>query len=102
MALLFVVCSPKFGNILAIRPLCERAEVRLYAVFWGGFANRGIPGKLDRLIQQALLQLSQPLTDPHFFEHSYSSRPGRSAHRAVRQARAYLQQSPDCVSKRTG
>ena len=51
----------------------------------------GIPSVVDRLIQQALLQVLQPLIDPYFSEHSYGFRPGRSAHQAVRQAKAYVQ-----------
>lgn len=45
----------------------------------------------DRLIQQALLQVLQPLIDPTFSEHSHGFRPGRSAHDAVKAARAYVQ-----------
>ena len=50
----------------------------------------GIPTVLDRLIQQALHQVMQPLFDPDFSERSYGFRPGRSAHQAVRQAREYV------------
>jgi group II intron reverse transcriptase/maturase len=46
---------------------------------------------LDRLIQQALLQVLQPIFDPGFSDHSYGFRPGRSAHDAVRRARRYIQ-----------
>jgi RNA-directed DNA polymerase len=45
----------------------------------------------DRLIQQALLQIVQPLIDPTFSEHSYGFRPGRRAHDAVLQAQRYVQ-----------
>ena len=51
----------------------------------------GIPTVLDRLIQQALLQVLQPLIDPTFSEHSHGFRPGRRAHDAVKAARAYVQ-----------
>jgi RNA-directed DNA polymerase len=47
----------------------------------------GIPIVLDRLIQQALLQVLSPHFDPHFSERSYGFRPGRSAHQAVLYAR---------------
>jgi len=57
----------------------------------GGVRTLGIPTVLDRLIQQAILQVLQPRFDPTFSEHSYGFRPGRSAHDAVRQARAYIQ-----------
>lgn len=51
----------------------------------------GIPTVLDRLIQQALLQVLQPLLDPGFSEHSHGFRPGRRAHDAVRKAQFYVQ-----------
>jgi RNA-directed DNA polymerase len=57
----------------------------------GGVRELGIPTVLDRLIQQTLLQVLQPLIDPSFSEHSHGFRPGRSAHGAVLQAQAYVQ-----------
>jgi RNA-directed DNA polymerase len=55
----------------------------------GGTRELGIPTVTDRLIQQALLQVLQPLIDPTFSEFSYGFRPGRSAHHAVLQAQRY-------------
>jgi group II intron reverse transcriptase/maturase len=46
-----------------------------------------VPTALDRLIQQALLQVLTPIFDPHFHERSFGFRPGRSAHQAVECAR---------------
>ena len=57
----------------------------------GGERTLGIPTVIDRLVQQAILQVLQPLFDPTFSEHSYGFRPGRSAHGALRNARAYVQ-----------
>jgi group II intron reverse transcriptase/maturase len=57
----------------------------------GGVRELGIPTVLDRFIQQALLQVLQPEFDPSFSTHSYGFRPGRSAHAAVKAARAYVQ-----------
>ena len=57
----------------------------------GGERELGIPTVRDRLIQQALLQILQPLLDPTFSQHSYGFRPGRSAHQAVQAAQAYVQ-----------
>jgi group II intron reverse transcriptase/maturase len=57
----------------------------------GGIRELGIPTVVDRLIQQALLQVLQPLIDPSFSEHSHGFRPGRSAHGAVMAAQAYVQ-----------
>jgi len=51
----------------------------------------GIPTVLDRLIQQALLQVLQPLIDPTFSKNSHGFRPGRRAHDAVKAARKYVQ-----------
>ena len=48
-------------------------------------------GHFDRLIQQALLQVLQPLIDPTFSAHSHGFRPGRSAHGAVLEAQQYVQ-----------
>jgi RNA-directed DNA polymerase len=57
----------------------------------GSQRELGIPTVLDRLIQQALLQVLQPLIDPSFSEHSHGFRPGRRAHDAVKVARACVQ-----------
>jgi RNA-directed DNA polymerase len=57
----------------------------------GSQRELGIPTVLDRLIQQALLQVLQALIDPTFSEHSHGFRPGRRAHDAVKAARGYVQ-----------
>jgi len=54
-----------------------------------GMRQLGIPTVMDRLIQQALNQVMQPIFDPDFSESSYGFRPGRSAHQAVLRAREY-------------
>lgn len=56
----------------------------------GGVRTLGIPTVLDRLIQQALHQVLQPLFEPEFSSSSYGFRPGRSAHQAVQAARDYV------------
>ena len=56
----------------------------------GGVRQLGIPCVVDRLIQQAVLQVLQKRWDPTFSEHSYGFRPGRSAHQAVAQAQQYI------------
>lgn len=58
----------------------------------GGVRKLGIPTVLDRLIQQCILQVLQPIFDPGFSEHSYGFRPGRSAHQAVCAAQRYIQE----------
>jgi RNA-directed DNA polymerase len=52
----------------------------------------GIPTVLDRVIQQAIVQILSPLFDSTFSEHSFGFRPNRSAHDAVKQVQAYCQQ----------
>ena len=56
----------------------------------GGMRQLGIPTVLDRLIQQAMNQVLQPVFDPGFSEFSFGFRPGRSAHQAVRQAHLHV------------
>lgn len=55
-----------------------------------GVRQLGIPTVVDRLIQQAIHQILQPLFDPDFSEHSYGFRPGRSAQQAAEQARQHV------------
>jgi RNA-directed DNA polymerase len=55
-----------------------------------GVRQLGIPTVLDRLIQQALHQVLQPVFEEGFSDHSHGFRPGRSAHQAVLKARAYV------------
>jgi RNA-directed DNA polymerase len=57
----------------------------------GSQRELGIPTVVDRLIQQALLQVLQPRIDPAFSDHSHGFRPGRRAHDAVKAARAFVQ-----------
>jgi RNA-directed DNA polymerase len=55
-----------------------------------GMRKLGIPTVVDRLIQQAILQVLDPIFDPGFCESSYGFRKGRSAHQAVLKAREYV------------
>jgi RNA-directed DNA polymerase len=56
----------------------------------GGVRLLGIPTVLDRLIQQAVMQVLQAEWDPTFSETSFGFRPKRSAHQAVERAQAYI------------
>ena len=56
----------------------------------GGVRQLGIPTVVDRIVQQAVLQVLQRHWDPTFSEHSYGFRPGRSAHQAVARAQEYI------------
>jgi RNA-directed DNA polymerase len=55
-----------------------------------GTRSLGIPTVMDRLIQQALLQVLTPIFDPTFSVDSYGFRPRKSAHQAVRRAREHV------------
>ena len=56
----------------------------------GGVRQLGIPTVLDRMVQQAVLQVLQSRWDAEFSEHSHGFRPGRSAHQAVAKAQRYV------------
>lgn len=51
----------------------------------GGTRDLGIPNVIDRLTQQAILQVLTPIFDPGFSESSFGFRPKRSAHGAAKQ-----------------
>jgi RNA-directed DNA polymerase len=56
----------------------------------GGERQLGIPTVVDRLVQQAINQVLEPILDPTFSVSSFGFRPGRGAHDALRQARGYV------------
>jgi RNA-directed DNA polymerase len=56
----------------------------------GGVRQLGIPTVLDRMVQQAVMQVLQGRWDAEFSEHSHGFRPGRSAHQAVAEAQKYI------------
>jgi group II intron reverse transcriptase/maturase len=56
----------------------------------GKVRELGIPTVVDRLIQQALLEVLTPIFDTKFSDASYGFRPGRSAHQAVKRAQSYM------------
>jgi RNA-directed DNA polymerase len=56
----------------------------------GGERQLGIPTVVDRLVQQAITQVLDPILDPTFSASSFGFRPGRSAHDALRQAQGYV------------
>lgn len=56
----------------------------------GGQRPLGIPTVKDRIVQQALLNIMQPIFDPDFHPSSYGYRPGRSCHQAVAKAERFM------------
>ena len=58
----------------------------------GGVRTLGVPTVVDRLIQQALHQVMQPIFEPTFSASSYGFRPGRNALQAVEAARSHIRE----------
>ena len=56
----------------------------------GGIRKLGIPTVMDRIIEQAVVQVITPIVEPHFSEYSYGFRPGRRAQQAVIKLLGYL------------
>lgn len=56
----------------------------------GGTRQLGIPTVVDRLVQQAILQILTLIFEPIFSDSSYGFRPGRSAHQALTKAQEYM------------
>jgi len=56
----------------------------------GGQRMLGIPTVLDRLVQQAILQVLEPRLDPSFSDHSHGFRRGRRVAHALREAEGYI------------
>lgn len=63
----------------------------------GGIRKLGVPTILDRVLQQAALQILSPLFEPHFSAHSYGFRPGHSAGEAITQAQKYQSEGKNWV-----
>lgn len=58
----------------------------------GGIRNLGIPAVRDRVVQQTLLDILQPIFNPHFHPSSYGYRPGRSCHQAITKATMFIRE----------
>jgi len=56
----------------------------------GGVRQLGIPTVVDRFVEQAILQVLEPLLDSTFSASSHGFRPLRSAHTALRQAQGHV------------
>jgi group II intron reverse transcriptase/maturase len=63
----------------------------------GGTRNLGVPTVIDRLVQQAILQILGPIFDREFSESSFGFRPKRSAHQAVKAAQSYIDEGSRTV-----
>jgi RNA-directed DNA polymerase len=63
----------------------------------GGMRQICIPTAVDRLIQQAIVQVLSPILDPTFSDSSYGFRLGKSAHQALKKAQEYVCEGRDVV-----
>lgn len=65
----------------------RRVEIRKES---GGVRELGIPTVRDRVVQQLLLEILQPIFDPEFHPSSYGYRPGRDCHQAIAKATLFI------------
>ena len=56
----------------------------------GGVRKLGVPTVIDRIVQQALVQVLSPIFEPTFSEYSYGFRPGRSCQNAIDKTLEYI------------
>ena len=63
----------------------------------GGIRKLGIPTVMDRVIQQAIVQVISPMCEPLFSDYSYGFRPNRSAEMAIRQLLVYLNEGYEWI-----
>jgi len=58
----------------------------------GGKRLLGVPTVIDRMVQQAVVQVLQPIFEQTFSDSSFGFRPGRNAHQAVQRAKKYYEE----------
>lgn len=58
----------------------------------GGKRMLGVPTVIDRMIQQAMVQVLQPIFEPTFSDNSFGFRPKRNAQQAMKRAKEYYEQ----------
>jgi group II intron reverse transcriptase/maturase len=58
----------------------------------GGKRLLGVPTVIDRMLQQAVAQVLQPIFEKTFSDSSYGFRPGRNAHQAVKKAKQFYEE----------
>ncbi|MBM4013125.1 MAG: group II intron reverse transcriptase/maturase, partial [Planctomycetes bacterium] len=56
----------------------------------GGQRGLGIPNVIDRWVQQAVVQVLEPVFEPTFHSSSHGFRPKRGAHTAIAEAKEYV------------
>jgi RNA-directed DNA polymerase len=67
----------------------RRVEIEKYPGS-GKYRPLGIPTIIDRLVQQCILQILEPICEAKFYDKSYGFRPNRSCENALAQANSYM------------
>lgn len=63
----------------------------------GGQRGLGIPNVIDRVVQEAVRLVLEPLYEPTFHASSHGFRPGRSCHTAIAEAVSYVDEGYEWV-----
>ena len=63
----------------------------------GGQRGLGIPNVVDRVVQEAVRTVLEPLYEPRFHASSHGFRPGRSCQTAIAEAKGYLENGHEWV-----
>jgi len=63
----------------------------------GSKRKLGVPTVIDRVIQQAMVQVLSPIYETQFSENSFGFRPGRNQHQAIKKAQEYTQEGYNIV-----
>ena len=63
----------------------------------GGERGLGIPDVIDRMVQEAVRRVLEPLYEPTFHESSHGFRPGRSCHTAIAEACRHVEEGHEWV-----
>lgn len=63
----------------------------------GGQRGLGIPNVVDRVVQEAVRQVLEPLYEPKFHASSHGFRPERSCHTAIAEAKQHLEEGYEWV-----
>jgi group II intron reverse transcriptase/maturase len=63
----------------------------------GGKRLLGVPTVIDRMVQQAMVQVLQPIFEQTFSDSSYGFRPKRNAHQAIQKAKQYYEEGYTCA-----
>jgi group II intron reverse transcriptase/maturase len=63
----------------------------------GGERGLGIPNVMDRVVQEAVRQVIEPLYEPTFHTSSHGFRPERSCHTAIAEAKQHLEEGYEWV-----